>query len=142
MTFVFLKYKSSSDFFNDMRTCTRSEFFAFMNIYDDVIEILRCDRNRHGGGAACSIRNDLSYNIVSVFPSEIESVFFEILSPNSKPITIGTIYRRPNKSNFLEVLNQKVNKIDSISNEIYILGDFNIKLPLNDAYIFSKKNFN
>ena len=120
MTFVFLKYRSSSDFFNDMRTCTRSEFFAFefMNIYDDVIEILRCDRNRHGVGAACSIRNDLSYNIVSVFPSEIESVFFEILSPNSKPITIGTIYRRPNKPNFLEVFNQNVNKIDSISNEI------------------------
>ena len=120
MTFVFLKYKSSSDFFNDMRTCTRSDFFAFefMNIYDDVIEILRCDRNRHGGGAACSIRNDLSYNVVSVFPSEIESVFFEILSPNSKPITIGTIYRQPNKPNFLEVFNQNVNKIDSISNEI------------------------
>ena len=29
MTFVFLKYKNSSDFFNDVRTCTRSEFFAF-----------------------------------------------------------------------------------------------------------------
>ena len=37
MTFVFLKYKNSSDFFNNVRTCTRSEFFAFkfMNIYDD-----------------------------------------------------------------------------------------------------------
>ena len=37
MTFVFLKYKNSSDFFNDLRTCTRSEFFAFefMNMCDD-----------------------------------------------------------------------------------------------------------
>ena len=37
MTFVFLKYKNSSDFFNGVRTCTRSEFFAFefMNMCDD-----------------------------------------------------------------------------------------------------------
>ena len=102
--------------------------------------IIRCDRNRHGGGVACYIRNDLSYNILSVFPREIESVFFEILLPNSKPITVGTIYRPPNQSNFLEVLNENMNKIDSISNEIYILGDFNINLFLNDSYIFSQKS--
>ena len=37
MTFSFLKYKNSPDFFNDVRTCTRSDFFAseFMNISDD-----------------------------------------------------------------------------------------------------------
>ena len=37
MTFVFLKYKNSSDFFNDVRTCTRSEVlaFEFMNMCDD-----------------------------------------------------------------------------------------------------------
>ena len=37
MTFLFLKNKISSDFFNDVRTCTRSEFFAseFMNICDN-----------------------------------------------------------------------------------------------------------
>ena len=29
ITFVLLKYKNSSDFFNEVRTCTRSEFFAF-----------------------------------------------------------------------------------------------------------------
>ena len=105
----------------------------------DDYKILRCDRNRHGGGVACYIRNDLSYNIISVFPSEIESVFFEILLPNSKPITVGTIYRPPNQSNFLEVLNENMNKIDSISNEIYILGDFNMNLSLNDSN-FSQKN--
>ena len=83
----------------------------------DDYKIIRCDRNRHGGGVACYIRNDLSYNIISVLPTEIESVFFEILLPNSKPITVGTIYRPPNQSNFLEVLNEHMNKIDSISNE-------------------------
>ena len=106
----------------------------------DDYKILRCDRNRHGGGVACHIRNDLSYNIISVFPSEMESVFFEILLPNSKPITVGTIYRSPNQSNFLEVLNENMNKIDSVGNKTYILGDFSINLSLNDSYIFSKKD--
>ena len=106
----------------------------------DDYKILRCDRNRQGGGVACYIRNDLSYNIISVFPSEIESIFFEILLPNSKPITVGTIYCPPNQSDYLEVLNENMNKIDSISNETYILGDFNINLSLNDSYIFSKKD--
>ena len=48
-------------------------------IQTDDYKILRCDRNRHGGGAAFYIRNELSYNIISVFPPKIESVFFEIL---------------------------------------------------------------
>ena len=51
----------------------------------DNYKILRCDRNRHGGGVACYIGNDLSYNILSVFPCEIENIFFKILLPNSKP---------------------------------------------------------
>ena len=105
----------------------------------DDYKILWCGRNRHRGGVACYIRNDLSYNILSLFPREIESVFFEIVLPISKPITVGTIYRPPNQSNLLEVLNENINKIDSISNEIYILGNFNINLTLNDSYIFSKK---
>ena len=109
----------------------------------DDYKILQCDRTRHGRGAACYIRNDLSYNILSVFSREIESVFFEILLPNSKSITVGAICRPPNQSNFLEALVLLKNWIDlgeySISNEIYIIGDFNINLSLNDFYIFLKK---
>ena len=59
----------------------------------DNYKILRCDRNRQGGGVACYVRNDLSYNTLSVFPREVENIFFEILLSNSKPITVGTIYR-------------------------------------------------
>ena len=37
MAFVFSKYKTSSDFFDDVQTCTRLGFFAseVMNICDD-----------------------------------------------------------------------------------------------------------
>ena len=57
----------------------------------DNYKILRCDRNRQGGGVVCYVRNDLSYN--TVFPREAENIFFETLLPNLKPITVGTIYR-------------------------------------------------
>ena len=32
-----------------------------------------------------------------------------------------------------------MNKINSVDNEIYILGDFNINLFLNDSYVWKKK---
>ena len=44
----------------------------------DNYKILRCDRNRQGGGVACYARNYLSYNTLSVFPREVENIFFEI----------------------------------------------------------------
>ena len=101
-----------------------------------IIKTLRCDRNRHRGSVACYIRNDLSCNILSALPREMESVFFEILLPNYKPITVGIIYRPPSQSNFSEVLNENMNKIDSIRSEIYIVCNFNINLSLNDSHIF------
>ena len=33
-----------------------------------------------------------------------------------------------------------MNKISSVDNEIYILGDFNINLFLNDSYVLEKNN--
>ena len=36
-------------------------------------ELIRSDRNRHGGGVACFIRNDLSYNTKSFLSSEMYS---------------------------------------------------------------------
>ena len=47
----------------------------------DNYKILLCDRNKPGGGLACYIRSDLSCNIISFSPCEIENII------------IGTIYR-------------------------------------------------
>ena len=107
-----------------------------IQIYD--YKILRCDRNRHRGVVAFYIRNELSYNILSVFPPEIESVFFEILLPNSKPITVGTIYSPANQSNCLEVLNENMIKIESISNEITFLATLAL-ICLYMTLIFSQR---
>ena len=50
----------------------------------DNCKIIRCDRKRQRGGVACYIRNDLSYNTVTVYPHGMVSVFLEIcyLIPN------------------------------------------------------------
>ena len=74
------------------------------------------------------------------FPPEIENVFLEILLPNTKPIVVGIIYRSPSQSEFLEIISTHFSKLDTHSNEIYILGDFNLNLYLNNSYIFQKNN--
>ena len=52
---------------------------------------------------------------------------------------VRIIYRARSQGNYLKVLNNNMNKIDSVNNEIYILGDFNINLHLDDSYILAKK---
>ena len=46
---------------------------------------------------------------------------------------VRIIYRALSQGNYLKVLNNNMNKIDSVNNEIYILGDFNINLYLNNS---------
>ena len=102
----------------------------------DNYKILRCDRNRQGGWVAGYIRNYLSYNIISVFPCEIENIFFKILLPNSKPVTVETIYRPPSQNNFLELLNSnspgiyllKVNN-RNFRTRCEICSELTIKIP-------------
>ena len=63
----------------------------------DNYKILCCGRNRQGEGLVCYVKNKC--NTLFVFPREVESIFFEILLPNSKSLTVGTIYRPTSQSN-------------------------------------------
>ena len=38
-------------------------------------DLLRCDRNRNGGGVTCYIRSDIGYRQKHFFPKEIENIF-------------------------------------------------------------------
>ena len=109
-------------------------------IHIDNYNTLRCDRNRHGGGVVCYIRNDLSFVVKPFFPPKIENISFEILLPNTKPMVVRIIYRLPSQSEILEIINTHFSKLDTNNNEIYILGDFNINFYLNNSYIFQKNN--
>ena len=87
-------------------------------IHIDNYNTLRCDSNRRRGGVVCYIRNDLSFDVKSFFPSEIENVFLEILLPNTKPIVVGIIYRPPSQSEFLKIINTHFSNLDTKNNEI------------------------
>ena len=102
--------------------------------------LIRCDRNRNGGGVACYVRNDINFNHKTVFSSEIENIFIDIILPKSKPFTVGIFYRPPNKYNFLDLINEDFNKLNTENNDIFILGDMNINLFLNNKYAFNKNS--
>ena len=97
-----------------------------LEIETDGYNILRFDRNRHGGGVACYVRNDLSFTKRNHFPHDIETIFIEIFLPKTKPMTVGIVYRPPSQASFLETMNEHFYKLDTINKETYILGDFNI----------------
>ena len=75
--------------------------------------MLRCGRNRSGGGDACYIRSDNGYIQKHFFPKEIENVFVEILLPKTKPLISRNINRPPNQSNFLEITMANFDKLQS-----------------------------
>ena len=50
----------------------------------DGYEVIRSDRNRHGGGVACYVRNDISFNVRRDFSDEIENIVFDMLLPKTK----------------------------------------------------------
>ena len=72
-------------------------------------------------------------------------MFFEILLSNTKTtlaeIMVRIIYRSPNRPDFLEIINTHFTKLNTNNNEIYMLGDFNINLYVNNSIIFQKNSF-
>ena len=110
-----------------------------MEVNINGYSIIRNDRNRHGGGVACYVKNDLCFNTRKIFPNSIEHVFFEILIPKVKPIAVGIFYRPPNSNDFLNLLSNSLQQIDLNKKEIYFLGDFNINLFQNGKF-FLKEN--
>ena len=102
-------------------------------------EILLFDKNRHGGGVAIYIR---SYKLNFLLRNEIESITFDILMPHTKPITVGIIYRPPNKPKFLDIFKENLPKLNTSYREFYFLGDFNINLFENGKYVFHKSSSN
>ena len=51
---------------------------------------------------------------------------------------MGIIYRPPNQIDFIDRFNNALGKIPFQSNEIYLLGDFNINLFFEGHYVLTK----
>ena len=98
-------------------------------VKNDGYELKRSDRNRQGGGVACYIRKDLSFNLREHFSADLENIFLDIFLSKSKPILVGILYRPPNSTGFLKKLNVAISKTENFDNqEVFVLGDLNIDL--------------
>ena len=100
-------------------------------------DLIRSDRNRHGGGVACYIKKDRHYNVRANCPTNFENIFLDLLLPNSKPILIGILYRPPDQSVFLDMVSSAIADMEDFDkHEAYLLGDFNFNLWDKSKYIF------
>ena len=110
------------------------------SVYDSEVSIdgytlIRNDRNRHGGGVAFYIKNEICFNIKNIFSHEIENIFIDILLPKTKPFTVGVFYRPPNNIDFLKEITNDFLKLLPETNDLFILGDFNINILHNNKSI-------
>ena len=75
----------------------------------------RSDRNRHGGGVVCYIRDSINYNLDPNFSNKFENIVLDLLFPDTKPILIGIFYNPPNKTGFIENLNMEIHGIETFN---------------------------
>ena len=103
-------------------------------------DIVRLDRNRHGGGVLLFINSVYTHNIVFSGSIELELLIVSV-SLKSVPITIALFYRPPGSPFviFDTLLSTLCNHVDpySLSNLI-LLGDFNVNYLETSHPLFSK----
>ena len=109
------------------------ETFLHDNIDDDVLQmegysLERKDRvTGRGGGVVIYISNRISYKRVFDFESDIESIWLQILLKNTRPIFLCSVYRPPSSTvNWIDGFSCQLDKVTTLDNEVYIMGDLNI----------------
>ena len=66
--------------------------------------IIRQDRDRHGGGGCTFIRYDIAFSERTDLNNlKLEAVWCDILLPKTKPIIVGTCYRPPKQNDFIDI---------------------------------------
>ena len=75
-----------------------------LEIEIDGYNILRFDRNRHGGEVACYAKNYFFKFHQKKISSKWHWSYFYIL-PKTKPMTVDIIYRPPSQANLLQTMN-------------------------------------
>ena len=94
----------------------------------NVIE--RKDRNRHGGGVAVFISDELNYSRrADIENPAIESIWIELKLHSTNSILIGTYYRPPNSNiEYQNLIETTISQAISTGKEVYVLGDLNYNM--------------
>lgn len=104
------------------------------NISNDLVNIdnytlIRKDRNRFGGGICLFVHSRNKILIKDdLINKELnhEIMTIDVIKPNSKPFGVCAFYRPPNSNrDFFDSLEKIIQKYDSESRELILLGDIN-----------------
>ena len=106
-------------------------------VITDGYRIVFNDRNRKGGGVACYIRSNIFYLRETGLPDNLENILIDILSPKTNPIFVDIIYKPPSQTRFSVQMITEFEALE-LNNELYILGDFNINVPLKGKCLLIK----
>ena len=95
--------------------------------------IVRTDRNKHGGGVCFYLRNTITFSRkYQLEHDDLELNALEIQKKNSCPFFIATWYRPPNSPlDYFKKFEMFLKEADARYSEIYILGDLNCNILLN-----------
>ena len=78
-------------------------------LYIEGYSIVRCDRDRRGGGVAGYIKNDICFSTKNVLSKKLEVIFVDFLLPKTKPTSVAVVYRPPKDTNFLQLFAEILN---------------------------------
>ena len=102
--------------------------------------VIRRDRNRHGGGVAMYIRDSIAFNPrPDLAVDGLEATWIELLLPRTKGILVCALYRPPADNGFLSKLELSLSKIDP-GTEFHVLGDLNIDLLQSRSPLLARYN--
>ena len=89
--------------------------------------IVRKDRNRHGGGVLTYIRESIPYSKQSdLVPNPLEMLCVEISRADSRSFLVSSCYRPPNSATHLfDCYEYFIQKCDVENREVIIMGDLN-----------------
>ena len=93
-------------------------------------DIVRRDRNRHGGAVAIYIRNNLVYiNRKDLMPDILEAICIEVKKPRMKPLLVCSWYRAPDLSaEIFDHFETFLQKTEHENKDIIFTGDLNCNL--------------
>lgn len=136
------KLEQIREMFRDCKAhfLTFSETKLDDSITDSQIEIenysvIRNDRNRNGGGVCMYVRNNVVFiTRPDLHHSSLETVWVEVILERAKNILIGTVYRPPDQSDFYDLLEESLAKVDGV--EKHLIGDWNTDMLRKEAPVF------
>ena len=95
-------------------------------------DLIRCDRNRHGGGVCLFIKQSISYNVLHDVNNCVESVWIKV-TVNSQNFGIGCAYRPPSADNtYYNAMLDQIEQVKCATAGMILMGDLNFNYTVNE----------